>query len=125
MEDPRTQHRLLRVEDVDVEPLSKLLPKFPKLRVQFLNALNVVRADALDRPMAAGRVYAEPAMLEGVGGISQLLTHMPHDRLLFGSYAPFFAWESAKFKLQESPLAEEQRRAIETTNAESLLRRPR
>jgi predicted TIM-barrel fold metal-dependent hydrolase len=124
MEDPRTQHRLLRVDDVDVELLIKLLPKLPNLRVQFLNALNGVRADALDRLITAGQVYVESAMLEGVGGISQLLRHVPGDRLLFGSYFPFFAWESAKLKLQESPLAEEQRRVIETTNAESLLRRP-
>lgn len=121
MEDPRTQHRLLRVDDVDTAPLHKLLPKFSMLRVQLLNALNVVRADALDRLMAAGHVYVEPAMLEGVGGISQLLGHVPHDRLLFGSYFPFFAFESAKLKLQESPLAAEQRRAIETTNAQSVL----
>jgi predicted TIM-barrel fold metal-dependent hydrolase len=118
MEDPRTQHPQVQVKDVDAAPLLELLPKFPTLRVQLLNALNVVRADALDKLLAAGRVYIEPAMLEGVAGIERLLAHIPHERLLFGSYSPFFAFESAQLKLQESALFNAQRTAITTTNAE-------
>ena len=121
MEDPRTQHRLLQVADVDPTPLAELLPKTPKLRVQLLNAMNVLRADALDKLIAAGNVSIEIAMLEGVGGIERLLTHVPPERILFGSYFPFFAWEAAQLKLRESSLAAAQRRLIEGGNARMLL----
>ena len=121
MEDPRTQHRLLQVADVDPTPLVELLSKMPKLRVQLLNAVNVLRADALDKLIAAGNVHIEIAMLEGVGGIEGLLTHVPQERILFGSYFPFFAWEAAQLKLKESSLAAAQRRLIEEGNARMLL----
>lgn len=121
MEDPRTQHRLLTAADVDPTPLVELLPKFPKLRVQLLSSLNVLRPDTLDKLMAAGNLFVEIAALEGIGGIANLLKHVPLERVLFGSYFPFFAWESAKLKLQESELAELQRAAILRDNASKLL----
>jgi predicted TIM-barrel fold metal-dependent hydrolase len=123
MEDPRTQHRLFSAADVDASPLVELLPKFPQLRVQLLNSLNVVRPDLLDRLIAAGNVSVEIAMLEGVGGITNLLKHVPPERVLFGSYFPFFAWESARLKLQESELTQRLRESIEGASAERLLSR--
>ena len=122
MEDPRTQHRLLTVPDVDPAPLADLLPKFPKLRVQLLNSLNSVRPDLLDKLVAAGNLSVESAMLEGVAGITNLLKHVPLDRICFGSYAPFFSLESALGKLQESTLGEKQRTAIATESAKRLLK---
>lgn len=121
MEDPRTQHRLLQVPDVDPAPLAALLAKLPALCVQLLNALNVVRGDALDKLIAAGHLYVEIASLEGAGGLERLLAHVPLSRVLFGSYFPFFAWESAELKLQEAGLAQAQRTAIAQQNAEALL----
>lgn len=120
MEDPRTQHRLLTVPDVDVQPLLELLPRIPRLHVQLLNAPSAVRPDVLDRLVASGRVWLETAMLEGTEGVARWLAHGPADRLLFGSYAPFFVWESARLKLQESALAEVQRQAIVEENARRL-----
>ena len=93
-----------------------------ELRVQLLNSLNVLRPDALDKLIAAGQVFVEIAALEGIGGIANLLQHVPLDRVLFGSHLPFFAWESAALKLQESELADVQRTAIERGNAQSLVR---
>jgi predicted TIM-barrel fold metal-dependent hydrolase len=120
MEDPRTQHRLLTVEDVDPAPLVELLPRLPKLRLQLLNSLNVLRPDLVDKLLAAGQVFVEIAMLEGVEGISRLLAHIPQERLLFGSYFPFFGWEAAALKLRESSLAGAQREAIERGNAQRI-----
>lgn len=122
MEDPRTQHRLLTAADVDPSPLIALLPQFAKLRVQLLNALNNVRPDMLDQLVAAGNVSVAIAMLEGIGGITNLLKHVPPERVLFGSYAPFFAFEAAELKLRESAIGEVQSRAIAAGNAEKLLR---
>jgi predicted TIM-barrel fold metal-dependent hydrolase len=121
MEDPRTQHRLLSVPDVDPAPLLELLAGLPKLRVQLLNALNNVRPDVLDKLIAAGNVSVEIAMLEGIGGITQILKHVPAERVLHGSYAPFFAIESALGKLHESALAQPQFQAIANGNAEQLV----
>lgn len=118
MEDPRTQHRLLTVPDVDPTPLVGLLPRFPTLRVQLLNGLNVLRPDALDKLIAAGNLSVEIAALEGIAGIAKLLTHVPQGRVLFGSYSPFFAFESAAGKLQESALGEAQKRAISLGSAD-------
>jgi hypothetical protein len=121
MEDPRTQHRLLQVPDVDPAPLVALLGKFPGLRVQLLNCQSAVRADVLDKLIAAGGCYMDIAMLEGVGGLEKLLGHVPLARILFGSYYPFFAWEAAVFKLRESSLAGAQREAIMHANAAALV----
>jgi predicted TIM-barrel fold metal-dependent hydrolase len=46
---------------------------------------------------------------------------VPVGRVLFGSYAPFFYFESALLKLKESPLSDEQLRAIRHDNAQLLL----
>lgn len=120
MEDPRTQHRLLAADDVDVTPLVELVPRIERLHVQLLNAPSAVRPDVLDRLLATGRVWVETAMLEGLEGIARWLAHGPIDRLLFGSYFPFFVWESAALKLQESALAQVQRQAITHENARQL-----
>jgi predicted TIM-barrel fold metal-dependent hydrolase len=75
----------------------------------------------LDKLVAAGNLSVETAMLEGIGGIANLVKHVPPERVLFGSYAPFFASEAAELKLRESDLGEVQRAAIAVGNAERLL----
>jgi uncharacterized protein len=121
MEDERTQHRLLRVDPVDVSPLPELLKTRPDLRVVLLNSLRTIRNDTISQLASAGRVYFEISMQESVGGITKLLEHAPLDRVLFGSYFPFFILESALLKLRESELAKFQLDAITRENAEKLL----
>jgi len=82
----------------------------------------VYGADALRRLTAAGSVYSEISMLEGVGGLSNLLTSIPPERVLFGSHFPFFHLEAALGKLRESDLTSAQATAITCGNAERLLR---
>lgn len=120
MEDPRTQHKLLLVPDVDPTPLLVWLPKLPGLRVQLLNAMTSVRPDLIDKLVVVGNVSVEIAMLEGINGITKLLAHVPQERVLFGSYFPFYAFEAAKLKLQESAIGETQRVAISLENAKRL-----
>ncbi|MBI2481460.1 MAG: metal-dependent hydrolase, partial [Planctomycetia bacterium] len=124
MEDERTQHRLLRVEPVEAAPLIEHLKTRPKLRVVLLNSLRTLRSDTISQLAAAGRVYFEISMQEGVGGIATLLEHAPWDRVLFGSYFPFFYLESALLKLRESELAQCQLDAITQVNASQLLSHP-
>jgi uncharacterized protein len=119
MEDPRTQHPLLQVPDVDATPLEALVKKTTGLRLVLLNGLMPLRVDLVDKLAAAG-VSFDIAMLEGIAGLTQLLKSVPLQRILFGSYFPFFAWEAAKLKLQESALARFQVEAITQKNAEGL-----
>ena len=122
MEDERMMHPLLQVKAVDANPLVDLLPTVPGARIVLLNALRTVPSPVLPKIVGAGEVYAEIASLEGVGGIANILQRMPVERLLFGSHAPLFYIESALLKLDESPLTEEQLRAIRGENAARLLK---
>lgn len=122
MEDERMMHPLLRVPPVDVRPLTRLVKEIPSLRLVLLNALGVVRGPALAELLAAGNICVEISMLEGVAGIEKLLQQVPLERVLFGSHAPLFYFESALLKLRESPLSQAQLDAIRFGNARLLLR---
>jgi len=120
MEDERMMHPLLRVEPVDAAPLVDLVKRTPGLRLVLLNALRTLRGKPLLDLIAAGDVCVEISMLEGVGGVEKLLAQISADCVLFGSYAPLFYFESALLKLKESPLSDEQLRAVRYENAQRL-----
>lgn len=117
MEDERTQNLLVQVKPVDLKPLAALLKKMPAARVMVLNANRAMSMTAL----AGTKVWLDIAMLEGVGGVENLLKDWPQDRLVFGSFAPFFYWESARLKMQESELTGEQMAAVLHGNAKTLI----
>jgi len=116
MEDMRTQHPLLQVKPVDFKPLATLLKQVPEARIMILNA-NAVMAQTVLRGLPD--LWIDMAMIEGVGGVENLLQHWPADRLVFGSHAPFFYAESALLKLEESELTEAQLTAIKQGNAQA------
>lgn len=119
MEDPRTQHPLLQVPDVDAAPLEGVLKQHPKLRLVILNGLMHLRQDLVDK-LAAASVSFDIATLEGIAGLARLLKTVPLERILLGSHFPFFSWEAAKLKLQESALARFQVEAITEKNAPNI-----
>ena len=123
MEDERMMHPLLRVSPVDAAPLADALKRAPGVQLVLLNAARLVRGDALRRLLDAGDVYVEIATLDGVGCVERLLTHVPLDRILFGSNAPLFYFDSALLKLSESALAPPQLHAVRVGNAERLMLR--
>jgi hypothetical protein len=86
-----------------------------------LNGLTVLRGEPLTKLARAGQVWFDMAMLEGVAGIEKVLAVLPHDRLVFGSHAPFFIHEAAVLKLQESELPAPVRTAIILENARRSL----
>jgi predicted TIM-barrel fold metal-dependent hydrolase len=124
LEDERTLHPLLRLQPIDPTPLPELVAGLPRLRLVLLNHVGVVNADMLRKLAGAGQVYADIANVEGLGGVGQLLKALTADRLLFGSYYPFFYHESAVLKLRESKLEAAQEKAIRNANAERLLAAP-
>jgi predicted TIM-barrel fold metal-dependent hydrolase len=121
MEDERMMHPLMRVPPVKLSPLAKVLQQTPGARVVLLNALKGARDARLAGVINAGEVYCEIAMLEGVGGVGQLLAELPADRVLFGSHAPSLYFESSLLKLRESGLPAPHLRAISRENARRLL----
>ncbi len=121
MEDERTGHPRIRLESVDLKPLVEAVRQTPGLRLVLLNALRSWQGEFMRSLLSAGNVYVEIAMLEGVGGVARLLEQLPTPRVLFGSHAPFYYFESALLKLKESKLTQEQEHAIRTANARRLL----
>jgi hypothetical protein len=72
--------------------------------------------------VASGHAYFEISMLEGIGGISNLLSRVPVNRILFGSHFPFFILEATVLKMRESKLLPAQVKSITRENAERLLK---
>jgi predicted TIM-barrel fold metal-dependent hydrolase len=123
MEDERNQLPLVHVPPVDLSPLPGLLEKVAKARVVLTGALRAPRGAPLTMFAKVDQVSFDIATLETAGGIANALEHLPPERLLFGSHAPFFYPESAVMKLTESPLAPDVTRAVLSGNAERLLAR--
>ena len=71
--------------------------------------------------LAKAGAWFEIATLEGVAGIESLLQRLPDLRLSFGSHAPYFYFEAALLKLQESDLSPAQLAAVRHANAQAAL----
>jgi len=121
LEDPRTQHRLLSVKDVDLKPLLTLVADHSKVPIVLLNALSSGNLELHSQLVMAGRIYFDLSTLEGLAGLERQLQSLPAERILFGSHSPFFVFESAEFKLKESALPAPIIAQIDHENAASLL----
>ncbi len=118
MEDERTQNPQVRVGPVDLKPLSVLMKEVPEARVMLLNCNAVMLMRHLQE---CANVWTDFAMIEGVGGVENLLKTWPEERLVFGSYAPAFYWEAAKLRMQESAIEETSAVNIRWQNAAGLM----
>ena len=121
MEDERTQHPLLHVPPVDLAPLADAVKRVPGLRMELLNCGVHFREEQVRSALDAGEVYTEISSVEGVGGVGRVVHELPLSRLLFGSYYPFFDFESALFKMRESGLDDTSQKAINEDNARRLV----
>ncbi len=117
LEDERTQPPLMLVPHVDAAPLMALVQSLPELRLVLLNAFRGMTIPKVAELIAAGRVFTDIAMLEGVGGVVRLIEQTNSERVLFGSHFPFFYHESATLKLRESSLGDMHLRAVSSENA--------
>lgn len=121
MEDERTQSPLVRVPPVDITPLAEVVKLVPGLRLELLNCHSNLGSEGYRPVLAAGDVYTEISMVEGVAGIGRLVQEIPLSRVLFGSYYPFFDFESALLKVQEPGLDAASQKAICEDNARRLM----
>jgi predicted TIM-barrel fold metal-dependent hydrolase len=124
-EDPRTQHPLLSVKDVDLKPLLPLLSDFSDIPIILLNALSSSNSELHGSLAAAGQVWFDIATLEGLAGLERQIRSLPAERILFGSHSPFFVFDAARFKLQESELPAPVIEQISHSNAGLLLKQLR
>lgn len=120
MEDERTQSRLAQVPHLDAKPLLALLKTLPGAHIELLNWHRAVPAD-LAKQLAAAGVGFDIATVENVGGVANLIEQISVPRVLFGSHAPFFYFESAALKLKESALGGDALRAVCEFNARRWL----
>jgi hypothetical protein len=98
-----------------------MLSDFSKLPIVLLNAVSSSSVELHGQLAVAGKVYFDIATLEGLAGLERQVQSLPAERLLFGSHSPFFAFDSAKLKLQESELPAPAREQITHLNAVRIL----
>jgi len=130
MEDPRVYHPIIDVGPVTFSPLLKIMNTVPEAKIQLLHFPGSPQAN-LAQFMAHANTFLEISALEGNGAIGRMIgniqglpsAHVPVDRILFGSHAPYFPVETALLKLVESPLDFAQLQSIMQTNARRLLPR--
>jgi predicted TIM-barrel fold metal-dependent hydrolase len=120
MEDDRMQSALMRVPNVDLTPLPRLLEKHANLKIVLLNWFRSAKPELVTGLAKTGKVWFDIAMVEGVGGVGSLQEHIPADRIVFGSHSPFYYFESGFLKLRESALTPDQFAKITHQNAYAL-----
>jgi hypothetical protein len=118
MEDERTHSQLVQVKPLNLKPLPAVLKQVTGARVMVLNANALMITTALQ---GCSDVWLDFAMIEGVGGVENLLKAWPGDKLCFGSFAPLFYPESSVLKLQESELSAAQLAQLTHANAAAFL----
>lgn len=129
MEDERCHHPALVTGPIDVGPLVEVLKKLPEAKVQLINSAGRLLGKHVTPLVRETQVTFDIAATEGNGGLDQLIQGknysytgaIPVERLVFGSYAPFFPCESALLKLFESPLDLAQLEMLMHANAKRLL----
>src|SRR5579864_62762 len=103
MEDERTQHPLMRVAPVNLEPLAGIVRSMPSLRIVILNQGS---GQSRKQLAAAGQVFFDFAMVEHVGGVADLAAEVSPDRVVFGSHFPIYYVQSAILKVREAGFSE-------------------
>lgn len=121
MEDPRQQSAMMTVPGVDLTPLDGNLERRPESRLMVLNGFTTPNDQAVRALMESGRAWFDIARLDVLDGLNQLRGVARMDRIVFGSYAPMFYFESTLLKLVESGIEGEPARAILAENAQGLL----
>lgn len=121
LEDERVMHSMLRVKPVDIEPLRQVLPEVPKLKLVLMNAGKALIVNKIAALARVSRVYTDIATIDGLAVVEEIARDMPIDRILFGSHAPLFYFDSALLKMRESELTQAATARIMRSNAQEAL----
>lgn len=110
LEDPRTQPELVRVPEVDLNPLPAAMAQAPAARVQLLNWKG--RSPLLDALRLLPNLSVDTALVDGTDAVATLVKTFGPERVLFGSHAPFLIPEAALLRVHEADLGEADLRAV-------------
>src|SRR5207247_1542696 len=124
-------HPIVTVGPVTLGPLLKAVQETPNAKVELLHFSGSSQGEELSRFMKETNTVMDISRLEGNGAVGRMIgtvqglpsDHVPVDRIVFGSHAPYFPLETALLKLVESPLDLQQLQAIMHGNARRLLPR--
>lgn len=118
MEDTRTQHPNLVMQDVDLAPLADVVKRVSGALVQILNYRP--RGPIFERLAKTTDVMFDTARVDSTDGIPKLVRSLPAGRVLFGTHAPFLIPEAALIRVHESgELDDKALRAVYAGNADS------
>ena len=130
LEDTRVQHPIVASREISFEPILDVMKNNPKAKLQLLNWNDYVNDELLKKFVLETKVTFDIAWLESTGGLGRLIdgnswfglrTPVPVERIMFGSYAPYFPLESAMMKLFESPLTLQQMTSVMNVNANNFI----
>jgi uncharacterized protein len=119
MEDKRTQHPLLHLDDVDLAPLVDVIRRVPDAKLVILN--HKATGAAFTSLVKTPGVYFDVSRVNATDGVARVMRTLPADRAVFGTHAPFLIYESAMIKVYESNLTVAETSAVLRRNAEALI----
>ncbi|WP_166830486.1 amidohydrolase family protein [Thalassoroseus pseudoceratinae] len=118
LEDRRTQHPLVHVADVDLNPLASVMQMVPAARVQILNLRP--RLDVVKKLEPIDRITFDTARVDSTDGVAKMLEVVP-GRVALGTHAPFLIPEAALIRLAENPLEADSLLSILNRTADNLI----
>jgi len=130
MDDSRNHHPIVLARQFSMEPLVEVLKKEPGAKVQLLYWNHRVGNPLMDRMIKETQIVFDTARVESSGAVGRMIEGkpwngsalpVPQERILFGSHAPFFPVETGILKLMESPLTQDEAKAIMEDNAQKFL----
>jgi predicted TIM-barrel fold metal-dependent hydrolase len=119
MQDERHHNPLMPVPTPETDPVAELAARFPELTIMILNGFR--SGNNLGPVADAANVLVDFAKLDVVTALGGYLERIPAERIVFGSYAPMFYFESAALKLHETSLSETELSLITHRNARRVL----
>lgn len=121
VEDERHHHPLMKVPPLPLEQAIAFARNTPAANVVLCTATALEITNFLEN-VSRDNVFAEISYVKSpLNAIEDLVSRVGHERLLFGSHAPFSYVQTAVAKVGEACIAQEQKEAIFWGNARRLL----
>lgn len=118
MEDARTQHPMMRVPDVDLDPLGDLIATKDAAKIQLLGLRPTASIMAMLSKTPG--IFIDLSRVEGTDGVSKVVSGLPQGRVMLGTNAPFLIPEAALIRVAESGLSRSDAAAVLAKNAAKM-----
>jgi len=118
MEDERTHHPLCKIPGVKAAEVVELSRRFAGLPVI---AACPYYHEAVELVKESTNIRFDLSHVETMRTVASLVSHVPQDRVLFGSHTPFLQTRSVVMKVDAPYVTEDTRHAIGGGNARAIL----